>query len=113
MSALSFGSQIAEVLQAHAVLGRLGLLSLELLVLGLGVAGLIWLLRIRAPRMRALLWLLVLSLCLVFGIGPSFHLLWVPNIKYAKESFSLQYEEYKMGIAESLLRCSRKYSAVL
>lgn len=51
----------ARIAAENPVLARLTLVSIELGLLAVGVALLIRLLRVRAPRLRALLWLLVLA----------------------------------------------------
>jgi beta-lactamase regulating signal transducer with metallopeptidase domain len=66
------------MLGSNPLLARLAFVSIELALLSVGVALLICLLRIRAPRVRALLWLLVLAkpiLGLTIGTPlPLFHL---------------------------------------
>lgn len=57
----TFFQNAARMLGESPVLARLVIVSIELALLAGGVALLIWLLRVRAPRLRALLWLLVLA----------------------------------------------------
>src|SRR5262245_29752579 len=70
MTAPAFATELLEILEEHWLLERLCLASLELAVL----AGCVWLviqlLRLRQPRVIALLWLIVLIKPLVsFGLG--------------------------------------------
>lgn len=64
---------LGQVLATSPVLARLFFASVEMIVLGCLVSGFLGLRRVRSPRIRALLWLLVLAKPLVaLAVGPVF-----------------------------------------